>query len=160
MTYALARLHDAYGVMLRDKTTGLTGLSCLCLLTAYEELVEHFFPSSPTLWLCLNFLTDLQSIYNKIEETRILAHSWLSGHRQPYLTRMITVGHGLYVYCQFSESWVTSCTPCSGAMGLFVHTLLLHHLIPILTTASRACAAHPTAQYTCLFCLVSKGFSG
>ena len=106
-----------YSVMLRVKTIGWISLSCLCLLTAYEELVEHFFPSSPTLWLySLTFFSALQSIYNKNGEARILGRSWLSGHGQPYPTHMITVGHGLYVCCLLFR-----------ATGHFVHTLLRSH---------------------------------
>ena len=44
-----------YGRMLWDKTTGWNSLHCLCQLTAYQELVQHFSPSSPALWLCFEY---------------------------------------------------------------------------------------------------------
>ena len=115
-----------YVVMLRDKTTGWTGLSCLCLLTAYEELVEHFFPSSPTQWHC--FWTFL-----------LLFSQWGSSHPRSWLAvrsqEALFHSHdhsGLRVVCMLPtlpsyrsphaypapEPRVTSCTPCSSTISV------------------------------------------
>ena len=76
----------------------LTGTSCACYLLYFLACITLGCGSA----LCI-FLW----------KARILARSWLSGHGQPCPTRMITVGHRLYVRCLLFR-----------AMGHFMHTLL------------------------------------
>ena len=61
-----------YGVMLRDKTTVWTGLSCLCLMTVYQELVERWSSVYHTdgRLICRN--------YNFSDATVVTAHEPMS----------------------------------------------------------------------------------
>ena len=96
--------------------------------------------------LCFEFLTALQSIDNKMGKLASLlaAGCQIMGSSIPFTWSQWVTGCMYVAYS--SEPRVTLCTPWFGATGHFVHTLLLHHQIPILTTTSHACAAHPTAN--------------
>ena len=134
--------------------TGWTGLSCLCLLTAYQELVEHFFPSSTTLWHCFwTFFLLFSQFTIKIGKlASSLAAGWQVTSSSIPLTWSQWVMGRMYV-AYSSELQVTSCTPCSGATGHFVHTLLISSLTWQQPAAHAPHIPHPNILVCSAWCL-------